>query len=313
MYPEQHPDAHAVVRNGVDLYARALAFAGGKELEALMRQGDRSAGCAAIYASPPYDLKVPPLQVSRLSVNLTRSRVIGGVDGEQPRSYEALRYSMFLVPAGLPVVWRKDSPSRHLTLYFQPDVLDCEGSDGTVLDREQPVFNARIPTTRYLADQLVTELDRPEMLTSEAADSLTRLLLIAIARQLRRPMVSSNPLTPKIMMRLRDYIVAHLSERILVADLAREAGLSPNRFAQAFSEHTHQSPHQFVLASRLDGAAHLLRTSNLNLVQIAHDCGFADQQHLSNAMRRHLGITPSGYRRMHKQGSRSDREMTGDA
>ena len=303
MNPEAEPETHALLRNGVDAYAQALAIAGGKELEALMRQGDRSAVCTAIYASPPFKLQVPPLPVSRFSVNLTRSRVSGGVEGEGSRSYEALRYSMFFVPTGVPMAWRKDSPSRHLTIYFHPDALDCSGDGGAVFDQEQPVFNAQIAGIRYLADQLGAELDSPEMLSTEAADSLARLLLIRLARQLRDPGTASNPLTPKVLVRLRDYIVAHLSERILVADLAREAGLSPNHFAQAFSEHMRQPPHQFVLGLRLDRAAQLLRASNLNLVEVALDCGFAHQQHLCNAMRRHLGTTPSRYRRTHKKGT----------
>ena len=306
MNSEAEPEPHALLRDGVDLYAQALVIAGGKEVEALMRQGDRRAVGAAIYASPPYELQVPPLPVSRLSVNLTRSRVSGGVEGEGSRSYEAQRYSMFFVPTGVPMAWRKESPSRHLTIYFHADALDCSGSGGAVFDQEQPVFNAQIAGIRQLADQLAAELDSPEMLTTEAVDSLARLLLVRLGRQLCDPGMVSNPLAPKVLLRLRDYIVAHLAERILVADLAREVGLSPNRFTQAFSDHTRRSPHQFVLSVRLDRAAQLLRASNLNLIEVAHDCGFANQQHLCNAMRCHLGTTPSRYRRAHQQGTETE-------
>ena len=295
--------AEPFVRNGADAYAQALATAGGKQLAALARTRDPDAVCAAIYASPPYDLQVPALPVSRLTVNLTRARVSGGVVGERHRSYEARRYSMFLVPAGVPMAWRKDSPSRHLNIYFHPDALGGCRDGGAVIYQEHPVFNVQIAGIRQLADQLGAELDHPDGLTAEATDSLARLLLVRLARQLRNPGTATNPLTPKVLVRLRDYIVAHLSERILVADLAREAGLSPNRFAHAFSEHARQSPHQFVLGLRLDRAAQLLRSSNLNMVEAAHDCGFANQQHLCNAMRRHLGTTPSRYRRTHKQGT----------
>lgn len=292
----------AQVRSGVDVYAQVLAAAGGKELEALMRRGDPSAVCAAIYASPPYDLTVPPLSVSRLSVNLTRSRVSGGVDSERHRSYDALRYSMFLVPAGVPAVWRKDSPSRHLNIYFHADALGNAGDDAASFAKEQPVFNAQVAGIRQLADQLTAELGSAGPLQAEAADSLARLLLVHLARQLGDPGTARNPLAPQTLVRLRDYIAAHLSERILVADLAREVGLSPNRFAQAFSAHRHQAPHQFVLAMRLERATQLLRATDLSLVDVARDCGFADQQHLSNAMRRHLGTTPSRYRRENSQG-----------
>ncbi len=293
-------ETHTLVRDGVDTYAQALAAAGGKELEALARAGDRSAVCAAIYASPPYDLQVPALPVSRLSVNLTRAHVSGGIGGERARSYEALRYSMFLVPAGVPMSWRKDSPSRHLNIYFHPDAFSGCDDGAAVFDPEQPVFNAQIAGIRQLIDQLGAELDRPDTLTAEAADSLARLLLVRLGRQLNETGTASNPLTPKVLARLRDHILAHLAERILVADLAREAGLAPSRFAQAFSEHMRLSPHQFVLGLRLDRATQLLRASNLTLVDVAHDCGFANQQHLSNAMRRHLGTTPSRYRQAHR-------------
>ena len=299
-------ETHATVRKAAEAYAQVLVTAGGQELEALTRQGDRTAVCAALYASPPYDLQVPALPVSRLSVNLTKARVSGGVGGERHRNYEALRYSMFLVPAGAPSAWRKDSPSRHLTIYFHPDALGGSGDGGAALDQEQPVFNAQIAGIRQLADQLAAELDSPEMLTTEAVDSLARLLLVRLGRQLCDPGMVSNPLAPKVLLRLRDYIVAHLAERILVADLAREVGLSPNRFTQAFSDHTRRSPHQFVLSVRLDRAAQLLRASNLNLIEVAHDCGFANQQHLCNAMRCHLGTTPSRYRRAHQQGTETE-------
>ena len=300
MNPNADTKTHTLVRHGADAYAQVLTTAGGKELKAQILKRDQSAVCAAIYASPPYDLQVPALPVSRLSVNLTRARVSGGVGGERHRSYEARRYSIFLVPAGASAAWRKDSPSRHLTIYFHPDALGGAEDNGAVFDQEQPVFNAQIAGIRQLADQLAVELDHPDMLTAEAADSLARLLVIRLGRHLRDPGMVSNPLTPKVLARLRDYIVAQLAERILVADLAREVGLSPNRFAQAFSEHMRLSPHQFVLSIRLDRAAQLLQASNLTLVEVAYDCGFANQQHLSNAMRRYLGTTPSHYRRTHK-------------
>jgi AraC family transcriptional regulator len=289
------------VRHGVNTYAQALAHAGGKELDALMGQGDHSAVCGAIYASPPYDLQVPALPVSRLSVNLTRARVSGGVQGEQHHSYEALRYSMFLVPAGVPTVWRKDSPSRHLNIYFHPEALDDSEHGGAAIGQQQTVFNAQAAGIGPLADQLAAELGGAGLLKAEAADSLARLLLVRLARRLHEPGRSQQVLLPKVLADLRDYVVAHLSERILIVDLARQAGLSPNRFAQAFSEQTRQSPHQFVLALRLKHATELLRASTLSLVEVAHDCGFANQQHLSNCMRRHLGTTPGRYRRLREQ------------
>lgn len=288
--------AHHAVRGGVSAYGCLLVAAGGQELEALMRDADRSAVCSALYVSPPYDLLVPPLTVPRLSINLTRSRVSGGIDGERHHVFEARRHSLFLTPAGAAVRWRKESPSRHLNIYFHADAFNGDDDEAPRMHKEQPLFNATIPGMRHLADQLVEELCSAGPLNAEAADSLACLLLVRLARHQRQSASASNPLTPCVLARLRDYVAEHLGERILVTDLATQAGLSPSRFAHAFSEQVRQSPHQFVLAMRLERATELLRHSRLNTAEVAHTCGFASQQHLTNAMRRSWGITPGRYR-----------------
>lgn len=289
------------VQLGVDAYRHAWAGVGGIEIEALTRGDDRSSLCAAIYASPPYELRVPSLPVARLSVNLTRATVCGGIDGERPRSFSASRYSLYLTPKAAPVTWRKDAPSRHLIVYFHPDAFDGSDDDAPSF-AEEPIFNACVPGMGQLADQLVDELDNPTVLNADAADSLGRLMLVRLARH-RRHATKSSELTAKVLLRLRDYVVEHLSERILVADLAKQASLPPNRFAVSYTERIGQSPHQFVLALRLEHAAAMLRLATPSLADVAHACGFATQQHLCNAMRRHFGTTPSRYRALHRAGS----------
>jgi AraC family transcriptional regulator len=297
MSPAQRPvDGDSFVQRGVAAYAQALFVAGGKQLEALMRGGDGEAVCAALYMSPPYDLSVPALQVSRLSVNLTSAHVSGGIAGERRRNFDASRHSLFIAPAGAAMTWRKDAPSRHLTIYFRTDAFDNGDDVASPLALSQPLFNIGVPGIRAIADQLVGELNSPAIHHTEAADSLARLLLVNVARHLQRTPAPSQAIGPAALAQLRDFVMAHLTERILVADLARQVGLSPNRFAWAYKEQTGQSPHQFVLALRLEHACDLLRRSQLSLAGVAHACGFASQQHLTNAMHRRMGITPRRYR-----------------
>lgn len=299
MKSEAESERRVLVRNGVGIYGRALAAAGGREQESLMRSCARAGVCTAIYAAPPYDLRVPSLPVSRLTVNLTSARVFGGVDGDRMRSFDAARYSIFFVPAGMPVSWRKDSPSRHISIYFHRAALDGIGDEALRFENQEAVFNVQVAGVRLLADQLVEELGNPSVFGAEAADSLARLVLVRLARRFCDPSATLGSLAPRVLASLRDYVVTHLAERILIVDLARHAGLSPSRLALAFGEHMRQTPHQFVLALRLDHAAHLLRATDLSLVEVAHACGFANQQHLSNTMRRMRGTTPSRYRRAH--------------
>jgi AraC family transcriptional regulator len=173
---------------------------------------------------PVVTSNVPALPVSRLSLNLTKSRVGGGVDGEGLRKFDAGRYALFLTPAGAPMVFSKDVPSRHINIYFHADKFD-DSSDSTAspLAVLRPLFNVAVPGIRGLADQLVEEMQSPVMLNADAAHSLARLLLVHVARHLRHAPAALQALTPAVLARLRDYVMAHLHERILVADLATKS------------------------------------------------------------------------------------------
>ena len=290
------PKGKLIARAGARIYTRALVDVGGRELKTLNEPEHQDSPLVVVYSSPPYELNVPSLPAARLAVNLTRSQVSGGIEGDRPRRFDARRHSIFLTPSAVPVTWRKESPSRHLLIYFHPQML--RGAD----DAESPrsgiptVFNGVVPGLNRLVDDLVAELLAPGVLSDEVADSLGRLVLVSVARHLKRAPTQSRALTPGALVRLHDYVCANLGERILVADLAREAGLSPDRFALEFTQLAGQPPHRYVLSMRIERALKLLDTTSFSLVDIASECGFASQQHMSTAIRRRLGTTPKRYR-----------------
>lgn len=229
-------------------YRQVLAQAGGQEVDALMQQDARVMVCAGLYASPAYDLVVPPLPESRLSITLTAAQVSGGLEGDRTRHYASPRHALFLTPAGAGARWRKTSPSRHLNLYFHRDAFRGEvPEEGVLQSARAQLLNGSVPGLRPLVDALVVELEGSDPMAAEAADCLSRLVLVRVARHLARSRAAADPLSPAILARLREHVEAHLSGRILVQDLARVAGLPPNRFAQAYTQRTGQAPHQFVL------------------------------------------------------------------
>jgi AraC-like DNA-binding protein len=254
----------------------------------------------ALYESPPYSLHVPPLTVPRLAVNITAGSVYGGFDRDRTRTFLYRRHSLFLTPAGHPVTWTKQTPSRHLGIYFHPNTINNTDEDVPLFRTVPVLFNLVVPGIGQLVDQFADELRTPGILNLEAADCLSRLVLIRVSRHLHGTGVVPHRLTPKVITRLRDYVDAHLREPILVADLANQAGLSPSHFAQSFMERTGQSPHKFVMALRVEHAAKLLARSGLRLADIAYECGFASQQHMCTVLRRCMGTTPSRFRALQR-------------
>lgn len=85
-------------------------------------------------------------------------------------------------------------------------------------------------------------------------------------------------------------------ERLALADLAREAAMSPYHFLRVFRQVVGMTPHQFLLRTRLQRAATRLRRSDDPVSVIAVESGFDDLSTFNRRFRRALGLSPGAYR-----------------
>jgi AraC family transcriptional regulator len=75
--------------------------------------------------------------------------------------------------------------------------------------------------------------------------------------------------------------------------MAAVAHLSPYHFARQFKATTGLPPYQYVIASRIERAQHLLRRDDeLGLGEVALRVGFSDQSKFSFHFKRLIGVTP---------------------
>lgn len=141
-------------------------------------------------------------------------------------------------------------------------------------------------------------------------DEANAIDLVKKASRLLRPyyMVVGDDLSPREktvvgglapwqVMRLKAYISGHLSSPIAIDELADLVRLSSSYFSTAFKATFGLSPHNYVLAQRIELAKQLMLTTDDLLCEIALSCGLADQAHLSRLFRRLTGTTPSAWRR----------------
>jgi AraC family transcriptional regulator len=99
--------------------------------------------------------------------------------------------------------------------------------------------------------------------------------------------------------RVQDYIDRNITEPIKVSELCALVNRTPSHFSRTFKRTVGVSPHAYVLRRRIQLASQLLAKSELSLSEIALNCGFGDQSHLSNRFREHNGMTPAAWRRAH--------------
>lgn len=102
---------------------------------------------------------------------------------------------------------------------------------------------------------------------------------------------------PRWLERAREIVHDRRFDSIRVRDVAEVVGVHPVHLARVFREHFRSSLGSYVRTLRLDHAATRLAGSNDPISEIATECGFADQSHLTRLFRRHFGTTPDRYRR----------------
>jgi AraC-like DNA-binding protein len=82
-----------------------------------------------------------------------------------------------------------------------------------------------------------------------------------------------------------------------IADLAREARLSPSHFIHQFEALFGSTPHQFRIAARIDLAKRLLADGNDSVTDVCMEVGFSSLGSFSTLFLTRVGENPSAYRR----------------
>ena len=108
----------------------------------------------------------------------------------------------------------------------------------------------------------------------------------------------SNERRPAEANRVVELIRNQLGCKLSLATMASEVGLSAQHFARLFRASFSTTPHAFVQAQRIDAAVAALRREHaMPIAAIAAVCGFSSQSHMTELMRRRIGLTPSQVRR----------------
>jgi AraC family transcriptional regulator len=134
------------------------------------------------------------------------------------------------------------------------------------------------------------------------SDSLAHALAIRYLLLGERPPYQKadsavSALPPYALRRVIDRIEQGFQSEISLASLAEEAGYSRGHFLKMFRTSMGMTPHRYLLKRRIDHAQSLLKRREISIIDVAADCGFSSQAHLTQVFRKHVGVTPGDYRR----------------
>jgi len=213
--------------------------------------------------------------------------------------------SLFSIPRHLLFNARWNAPSKVAFIHLSHTIIteslaSCSVGDPARVELRE-LINSQDPLLRQLCSALVLETQNAGLLGSLFAESVALTMTLHLLRNYSNiATIRDNgfgTLSPRQRRIIEEYIHENCQQKITLSDLASCIHLSVPHFARMFRATFHCSPYQYVLTQRIEKAKLLLTISNLSLADVAHDCGFANQSHLTKTFSRFVGVSPARFAR----------------
>jgi len=166
--------------------------------------------------------------------------------------------------------------------------------DAGVEAQERTVFGSS--HCLQLASNLYKEMSRP-------ADPACALAVEGLSLELMAEMMrhrSAGMLTRKAnwIERIRDIVNDRYREPLSLTELAAAASVHPVHLARVFRSRYNCCIGDYVRNLRVAAASNELVHSDFSIAEIAGRNGFADQSHLTRALKQRTGLSPGEFRRL---------------
>ncbi len=139
------------------------------------------------------------------------------------------------------------------------------------------------------------ELGRSDALSDEVTAGIVTEFLAALIRN------SGIETVPKpessLVIRIKEYIREHISEKIVISELAERFYISKFHLSHLFKEQMGMSPKQFLTFARLSKAHALLEREDMSISEISDACGFSNASEMTRQFKEYHGISPTRFRK----------------
>lgn len=139
--------------------------------------------------------------------------------------------------------------------------------------------------------------------SSMFADYLSRAIAAQLIRSYSKARLKGGGRTPSCtslsptLSEAVEYMADNIDTAINLSDIAQATNRSPSHVSRMFRTELGMPPHRYLINLRVDKARRLLEKTSMSIAEIAYECGFAHQEHLTRLFRRQCGTTPAAYRR----------------
>jgi AraC family transcriptional regulator len=204
---------------------------------------------------------------------------------------------------------RYHKPYHSLVFYLPRAALDAiadEANAPRVRDLSyKPGVGVNDVTISSLGNLVLPALRHPDQANPLFVDHVLLAVGAHIAQTYGGMRPRSRParggLAPWQERRAREFLLANIKRGVALKEVARECGLSVGHFSHAFRRTLGVAPHKWLIEQRVVLSKDKLRDDGLSLSDVAAECGFTDQSHLTRIFRQAVGVSPGTWRRALKR------------
>lgn len=171
-------------------------------------------------------------------------------------------------------------------------------------EKRPTVFKAKIfeimLTIGHLCDQSYESKDISEFKELSGFDDIRDYVKVYIED--RANIIQLNKKSPieKSMDRGKEFIHLHYAENINLQKTAEHVCMSPTYFSAVFKEYVNQSFIEYLISYRIKMAKEFLLSGNYKIYEVAAMVGYSDRRYFSEVFKKHVGMKPKEYSRVHK-------------
>ena len=216
--------------------------------------------------------------------------------------YHAPANTFVFIPANYEIFSESSRGGIYLIFALSPEFfaayVDDIAIDKTItLNRLAPIRNRYVTAIARATRHFIKTNSSGGKLYFESLAGQFATHAILTLRSQSDVTTKSSQLSKHTLAQLIEFMEANLCEDLSLNALAEVAQMSPSQFRRAFKATVGQSPHSWLNKRRLERAKILLAKTEGAIAQIALDCGFSSQSHMTTLFSRHLGTTPNRYRK----------------
>jgi AraC family transcriptional regulator len=256
---------------------------------------------SSIYAGGVYislthykDENLPPLPLhAHTNPHLTLLLQGGTEEKWQNGVFERFAGDIVFYPAAKPHQNLQTlAGSKNLNFEFEPAFF----KENNLTESAIAEAANKTPATKFLLLKVYKEM----MLADPASDESIRMLLLCLMNGpdgVYKKGPANKPF-PGWIITLREYLHDRWNEPVTLHELSQVAGVHPVTISKHFPRYFSCTLGEYLRRLKIEKALGMIKSSNLSLMEIAFECGFADQSHFIRVFRTTTGFIPNDFRRL---------------